>query len=101
MSDTSHFIYYLVLNRVWNSRIDGKGVSFALNVSSIHTGYFKTYTNSSNFKSVCPLHTIILLTYLFKIFMILQSRRQYTGSSLKGVWQGTKRKIDQWWHLEV
>ena len=35
-----------------------------------HTGYFKTYTNSSNFKSVCPWHTIILLTYLFWIFMM-------------------------------
>ncbi len=38
-----------------------------------HTGYFKTYTNSSNFKSVCPWHTIILLTYLFRIFMIFLS----------------------------
>ncbi len=37
---------------------------------SNHTGYFKTYTNSYNFKSVCPWHTIILLTYLFRMFMI-------------------------------
>ncbi len=70
---------------------------FTACISRRHTGYFKTYTNSSNFKSVCPWHTIIEKPFFSFVgqtdHVVLLVPKVWIGLS---EWRGWRKKNLVW-----